>query len=371
MFDFLAHAPAMLGLLERLVEIESPSHNKTGVDNVGAIVSEECRRLGGTVNLHPQTDYGNLIEASWGKGGDGILLLAHMDTVHPIGTIQRMPFREVDDRVMGPGVEDMKGGIVIGLTALAGMVDMHKAPSRSVTALFTSDEEIGSPISRPLIESLARQSALVLVLEPAMPDGALKTWRKGVGDFIVTVHGRAAHAGSDYQLGRNAIEELARQVLIIQNLTNYDRGTTLNVGVIRGGTATNVVPDEAIAEVDLRIMVPREAERVLAGLHSLKPTMDGTTISVSGELNRPPMPFNEMMKTTLEKAREIAAGLDMELIASGTGGASDANFVAALGIPVLDGLGAVGDGGHSEREFILKHSLPERAKLLATILHEW
>jgi glutamate carboxypeptidase len=371
MFDFFAHTPAMLSLLKRLVEIESPSHNKTGVDNVGALVYEECRRLGGVVKLFPQPTYGNLIEASWGKGRDGILLLAHMDTVHPVGTIERIPFREVDDRVMGPGVEDMKGGIVIGLTALAAMVEMHPALTRPVTALFTSDEEIGSPTSRSLIEDLARQSALVLVLEPAMPDGALKTWRKGVGDFIVTVRGRAAHAGSDHQLGRNAIEELARQVLIIQNLTNYERGTTLNVGIIRGGTATNVVPEEAVAEVDLRIMESSEAARILASLHALKPAIDGTTMSVSGELNRPPMPANEMMKTTFERIREIAAGIGMELIASGTGGASDANFVAPLGIPVLDGLGAVVDGGHSEREFILKHSLPERAKLLATILQRW
>jgi glutamate carboxypeptidase len=371
MFDFLAYTPAMLRLLERLVEIESPSHDKTGVDFVGEIVSEECQRLGGLIKLHQQATYGNLIEASWGKGGDGFLILAHMDTVHPVGTIQRMPFREIDDRVMGPGVEDMKGGIVIGLTALAAMVDMQKKAARPVTALFTSDEEIGSPISRPLIESLARQSAVVLVLEPAMPDGALKTWRKGVGDFIVTVRGRAAHAGSDHQFGRNAIEELARQVLFIQNLTNTDRGTTLNVGLIRGGTATNVIPEEAFAEVDLRIMEPKEAERVVASLLSLKPALDGTTVSVSGGLNRPPMPFNEMMKTTFERARKIAAGIDMGLIASGTGGASDANFVAALGIPVLDGLGAVGDGGHSDREFISEHSLPERAKLLATILQEW
>ena len=204
-----------------------------------------------------------------------------------------------------------------------------------------------------------------------MPDGTIKTWRKGVGDFVVTVRGRAAHAGSDHQLGRNAIEELARQILVIQNLTNYGKGTTLNVGVIRGGTATNVVPEEAVAEVDLRIMEPSEAERILVALHALKPTLDGTTITITGELNRPPMPFNDMMEATFEKARKLAAGIGMGLRASGTGGASDANFVAPMGIPVLDGLGAVGDGGHSEREFILKNSLPERAALLATILREW
>jgi glutamate carboxypeptidase len=265
----------------------------------------------------------------------------------------------------------MKGGIVIGLTALATLAEAHQLPSRPVTALFTTDEEIGSPNSRSLIEALARQSALVLVLEPAMPDGAIKTWRKGVGDFVITVRGRAAHAGGAHQKGRNAIEELARQVLAIQKLTDYDQGTTLNVGIIRGGTATNVVPEEAVAEIDLRVMKPGEAERIIAALQALKPTLDGTTIEVSGELNRPPMPTDERMKATFEKARILAAGIGLEVRAGGTGGASDANFVAPLGIPVLDGLGAVGDGEHSEREFIFKKSLPERAKLLATLLCEW
>ena len=371
MYDYIAHLPTMLRLLKRLVEAESPSHNKAGVDNVGTLVSEECRRLGASVTLHPQTTVGDLVEARWGEGQDGILLLAHMDTVHPIGTLERMPFREDNGRILGPGVEDMKGGIVVGLTALTALAEMHQTPIRPVIALFTSDEEIGSPTSRPLIEALASQSALVLVLEPAMPDGAIKTWRKGVGDFVLTARGRAVHAGSDHQLGRNAIEELAHQIIVIQNMTNYHQGTTLNVGIIRGGTATNVVPEEAVAEVDLRVMKTGEAERIQAALHALKPFLDGTTIEVSGELNRPPMPFNEMMRATFEKARKIAAGIGMDLKASGTGGASDANFIAPLGIPVLDGLGAVGDGGHSEREFILKNSLPERAEFLATVLREW
>jgi len=371
MSDFAVRTPDMFSLLKRLVETESPSDDKAGVDRVGVIVATECHRQGASVTLHPQTAVGDLVEARWGEGQDGILLLAHMDTVHPVGTLKRMPFREVNGQIMGPGTEDMKGGIVIGLTALAALAETRQLPVRPITALFTSDEEIGSPTSRPLIEALARQSALVLVLEPAMPDGAVKTWRKGVGDFVVTVRGRAAHAGSDHQVGRNAIEELARQVLAIQKLTDYDQGTTLNVGIIRGGTATNVVPAEAIAEVDLRVMKPGEAERIIAALHALKPALDGTTIEVSGELNRPPMPSNEMMKATFEKARMLAAGIGMDIRASGTGGASDANFVAPLGIPILDGLGAVGDGEHSEREFILKDSLPERVKLLATILREW
>ncbi len=371
MTDFTSHTPEMLAMLKLLVETESPSHDKTGVDRVGAIIAAECRRQGALVTFHPQTTVGDLVEARWGEGRDGILLLAHMDTVHPVGTLNRMPFRVADGRIMGPGIEDMKGGIVIGLTALAALVEAHQLPVRPVTALFTSEEEIGSPASRPLIETLARGSALVLVLEPAMPDGAIKTWRKGVGDFVVTVRGRAAHAGSDHQVGRNAIEELARQVLVIQRLTDYDQGTTLNVGIIRGGTATNVVPEEAVAEVDLRVMKPGEAERIMTALHALVPTLDGTVIKVTGELNRPPMPADERMKATFNKAQKLAHRVGLEIKASGTGGASDANFVAPLGIPVLDGLGAVGDGGHSEREFIFKDSLPERAKLLAAILREW
>jgi glutamate carboxypeptidase len=371
MYDFNAHLPSMLALLKRLVESESPSHDKAGVDKVGALVCAECDRLGAVVRLHPQKTAGDLVEAHWGKGRNGILLLAHMDTVHPVGTLERMPFREADGRIMGPGVEDMKGGIVVGLSALAAIPEQHQDSIRPVTALFTSDEEIGSPISRTLIEALARQSALVLVLEPALPDGSVKTWRKGVGDFVITVHGRAAHAGSDHQLGRNAIEELAHQILVIKALTDYDKGTTLNVGVIRGGTATNVVPEEASAEVDLRVMKAEEADRILTVLHELKPVLDGTTIEVKGELNRPPMPYNELMKGTFEKARRMAAGIGLELRAGGTGGASDGNFIAPLGIPVLDGLGAVGDGGHSEREFIFKDSLTERTRLLTTLLREW
>jgi glutamate carboxypeptidase len=371
MFNFEDHTPSMVAQLKQLVEIETPSHDKSALDRIGEFVSSECCRLGALVKVHPQRETGNLIEAHWGAGPNGILLLAHMDTVHPIGTIERMPFREAGGRIMGPGTEDMKGGIVIGLTAITALVEEHHLPARTVTALFTSDEEIGSPSSRSLIEALARQSALVLVLEPAMPDGAIKTWRKGVGDFSVTVRGRAAHAGSGHQEGRNAIEELARQVLAIQKLTDYDQGTTLNVGIIRGGTVTNVVPEEATAEVDLRVMKPGEAERIIDALHALKPTLDGTTIEVSGELNRPPMPSDERMKTTFEKARTLAAVIGLEIRASGTGGASDANFVAPLGIPVLDGLGAVGDGEHSEREYIYRDSLPERAKLLTAILREW
>ena len=371
MLDFHADKSAMLALLKRLVEVESPSGDKAAVDRVGAIIADECRRLGAQVVIHPNLAAGDQVEARWGQGKGGFLLLHHMDTVFPIGTLARMPYHEINGKIMGPGTEDMKGGIVITLTALAEMVASGQLPGRPITALFTSDEESGSSTSRTLIETLAGQSILVLVLEPAMPDGSIKTWRKGVGDLVVTVHGRAAHAGGDHEKGRNAIEELAHQVLAIQKLTDYDQGTTLNVGVIHGGTATNVVPEEAVAEVDFRVIKPGEAERIISALHSLRPELEGTTIAVTGGLNRPPMPFTDSNKDTFEKARMIAVNLDIHLKAGGTGGASDANFVAPLGIPVLDGLGAIGDGEHSEREFIFADSLPERARLLAAILREW
>lgn len=361
----------MLDLLKRLVEAESPSHDKSAVDRVGTIVADECRRLGATVEIHEQVAAGNQVVARWGAGPGNILLLAHMDTVFPIGTLGKMPFYEKGGKIFGPGTSDMKGGIVVGLSAIAAMQKTGSMPPHPITALFTSDEEIGSRASQVLIETLAKQSILVLVLEPGLPDGSIKTWRKGVGEFTITVHGRAAHAGADHEKGRNAIEELAHQVIAIQKLTDYSLGTTLNIGMIRGGTATNVVPEEAIAEVDLRVLQPGEAERILAALQSLQPILEGTTIQVTGGLEHPPMPYDETMKKTYEKAKTIAKKMGMELKASGTGGASDGNQVATLGIPVLDGLGPAGDGYHSEREFIFKNSLQERVDLLVALLHDW
>jgi glutamate carboxypeptidase len=366
-----AQNKSMVALLRQLVETESPSHNKIAVDRVGAILVEECRRLGAEVKIHPRQSTGDQVEARWGQGTGGLLLLCHMDTVFPVGTLSHMPFLELDGKIMGPGTQDMKGGIVVAVAAIAELVSSGRMTAKPLTILFTSDEEIGSSTSRDLIEKLAVRSGLVLVLEPAMPDGSLKTWRKGVGDLVITVRGRSAHAGGDHEKGRNAIEELAHQVLAIQKLTDYEHGTTLNVGLIHGGIATNVIPDEAIAEVDLRVIEPGEAERIISAIYALKPVLEGTTIIVSGGLNRPPMPSDGLMRSTFEKAQSIAASLGINLKASGTGGASDANFVAPLGIPVLDGLGPIGDGEHSEREFIFADSLSERANLLVALMREW
>ncbi|MBK9928062.1 MAG: M20 family metallopeptidase [Anaerolineales bacterium] len=364
-------------LFKLLVETESPSHDKAAVDRVGAIVAEEARKLGGQVDVIPNTETGNHIlarfapiQTSSSSYQPSILLLCHMDTVFPLGTLPRIPYREVDGKIFGPGVLDMKAGIVI---ALAAIEEAQKIGlNRPITLLCTSDEEIGSHTSRGHIERLAKESTLVLVFEAALVDGSLKTWRKGVGEFDVKVKGRAAHAGGDHEKGRNAIEEMAHQVIAIQKLTDYSKQTTLNVGVIQGGTVSNVVPEEASIEVDVRVMQPGEWERLEGEMKKLTPVLDGTSIEVIGELNRPPMPFDEMMKVTFEKAKEIVSTtIGVELKAGGTGGASDANFVAPLGVPVLDGLGAIGEGYHSEREYIFADSLEQRVKLVSVLLRNW
>ena len=361
-------------LLKLLVETESPSHDKAAVDGVGVIVAEEARKLGAQVEAIPNQETGDHILARFpspaGRGqGEGVLILCHMDTVFPLSTIQKTPYREDGDKIFGPGTLDMKAGIVIALAAIEeAQKDGLKCP---VTLLCTSDEEIGSHTSRALIESLAKESALVLVMEGALLDGSLKTWRKGTGEFLVKTKGRAAHAGGDPKAGRNAIEEMAHQVIAIQKLTDYSKQTTLNVGVIHGGTVSNVVPEEASIEVDVRVMQPGEWERVEAAMKKLQPVIDGTRIEITGGLNRPPMPFDDMMKSTFEKAKSIAAKLGIDLKAGGTGGASDGNFVAPLGIPLLDGMGAVGEDYHSEREFIFANSIEQKAKLIAELIQEW
>jgi glutamate carboxypeptidase len=362
-------------LLQTLVEIESPSHDKAAVDRVGAIVAEEARRLGARIEILPSEETGDHILARFlpaspqERTEGGILLLCHMDTVFPLGTLKKFPYREADGKISGPGTLDMKSGIVISLAAIEAA--KKAGLKRPVNLLCTSDEEIGSHASRVHIERLAKESALVLVLEGGMVDGALKTWRKGVGEFRVRTKGRAAHSGGEHEKGRNAIEEMAHQVIAIQKLTDYSKQTTLNVGVIQGGTVSNVVPEEAVIQVDVRVMQPGEWEGLEGEMSKLKPVLEGTSIEITGALNRPPMPFDETMKATFERAKSIAAQIGMDLKAGGTGGASDGNFVAPLGIPVLDGLGAVGEGYHSEREYIFAHSLEQRIRLVASLLHDW
>lgn len=371
--DFALRTPDMLTTLTELVEMESPSDNKDAVDKLGAHLAERLRRLGALVTVHHTALAGNHLEAHWGLGRpeERIVLLTHMDTVYDLGTLARQPVRLEDDKLFGPGALDMKASLAIGLTVLDEFKRRRQWPARPLTWLITSDEEVGSTTSRALIEQTCQGAALTLCLEPGMSNGALKTARKGIGDFTLTVHGQAAHAGVDHARGRNAIVELAHHLITIHGLTDYEAGTTLNVGVVRGGTRSNVVPDEASAHIDLRVSTLAEAERVLNTARALQPVIPGASLTVSGGLNRPPMPRDERMQATFARAQHLASLIDLTLTEASTGGGSDANFVAPLGVPVLDGLGAVGDGAHSEREHILIPSLPERAALLAALLTAW
>jgi len=356
-------------LLKRLVETESPTGDKAGVDRVGSIVAEEARILGADVKIVSVAESGNHILSKWGGDKVGILIICHMDTVFPVGTLAKVPFRESDGKIFGPGVLDMKAGIVIGLAAIE---DARKNGStRPVTLLCTGDEEVGSLTSRELIAELGREAELALIMEPGLMDGSVKTWRKGVGEFWIKTKGRAAHAGGDHEQGRNAIEEMAHQVIAVQKLTDYSRQTTLNVGVIKGGTVSNVVPEECVVQVDVRVMQQGEWERLDKEMSKLKPVIDGTVVEVTGSLNRGPMPFDETMRSTFEKINTIASGIGMELKAGGTGGASDGNLIASLGVPLLDGLGGVGEGYHSDREYIFEESLEQRTKLLSAIIQNW
>jgi glutamate carboxypeptidase len=265
----------------------------------------------------------------------------------------------------------MKAGTAMLLTVLRYLCEKGARPTHPLRMLFTTDEETGSLTSRALVEAEAQNAALVICLEPALSNGAIKTFRKGTGGFTLKAFGRAAHAGADHAKGINAIEEIARQVTTLHQMTNYDLGTTVNVGVISGGTVSNVVPDHAQIEVDIRVSTKAEGERIVPAILGLQPQLPGVRLEITGGLNRPPMERTPQIIAAFDKAQTIAAGLGLKLIEGSTGGASDGNFTAALGVPTLDGMGAVGDGGHAVTEHVIASSLPERAALLAAILTQW
>ncbi len=369
--EFQQWLPEMVDLLQSLVALESPSTEKAAVDALGTFLAGRLEESGAVVERVPQAKVGDHWIARWGSDGAGILLLAHLDTVHPLGTLARFPFRDDGERLYGPGVLDMKASLAIALTALRALRQVGVALRQRVTLLCTSDEEIGSRCSRALIEQLGAQHGAIFVLEPALPDGALKTERKGVGVYRVEVRGRAAHAGANPEDGVNAIVEMAHQILRLVSLARPEEGTTLNVGVVHGGTRSNVVPDVCRARLDLRVRTPEEAARVDAGLRALRPISPGADILVEGGLNRPPMPRTPTIAEAFAQAKSIAAQIGVSLREGSTGGASDANFLAGLNRPLLDGLGAVGNQAHSEREYVVRSSLVERTALLAALLSEW
>ncbi len=361
----------LLSDLRALVEIESPTPHKTGLDQLGRSVARSMEALGANVRRFRQDEAGDHWVGAWGPNEGGILLMAHLDTVHPVGTLSRFPWSEAGERIYGPGILDMKSSVAIALAALRALREHDRMPDQRLSLLCTSDEETGSHTSAQLIRELAQEHELVLCLEPALPDGALKTWRKGTGMFDLEVRGKAAHAGANPDDGINAIHEAALLIPQLTELADEAKGTTINVGLIRGGTRTNVIPALCRAKLDVRVQVPEEQARLDRALTMLKPAHPDAVITIQGEWNRPPMPRTPAMVETFQRARMIAEQLDLELSEGGTGGGSDANFVAPLGVPLLDGLGAVGGGAHTEGEFVLRNSLAERAALLAAILSEW
>lgn len=364
------HQDDMVADLAHLVEMESPSDDKPSLDRLGEHLADRLRQVGGQVDVLQQERKGNHLRGRWCRGEQGgVLLLCHMDTVWDLGTVAERPVRCEEGKLYGPGAFDMKGGIVNALWAIRALHALDLMPERRVTLMITSDEEVGSRSSRQIIEAEAVQHDAVFVLEPAQPpNAALKTWRKGVGLYRVRVTGVSAHAGVAQNEGVNAIVELAHQVLAIEQLADHALGTTVNVGVVGGGTRSNVVPQHAWARVDARVMNQAEGERLDAALRGLQPHLKGAHVEVTGGINRPPMIRSEAGVALFRKAQAIAAELGFDVTETGTGGGSDGNYTAALGVPTLDGLGVAGDGGHALHEHVIIRSLPERAALLAGLL---
>lgn len=359
---------SLLQQLRQLVEVESPSDDKAAVDRANDLVSKWAETLGGSLKRHRQRAFGDVLELRFGPARSKrprVLLLGHLDTVWPIGALAKMPWREADGKIFGPGILDMKVGVMMALEAIRILRDLDS--QRPVTLLLNSDEEIGSPISRPITEKIAQQCAAVLVLEPAQ-GLAYKTARKGVGHFDLRVTGVGAHAGVDFQAGHSAVREMARLVETISNFTDPSKGRTLNVGVIAGGTRSNVIAAECTAQVDARIVKASDARTVERLMRSLRVTDPACKLEVAGGINRPPMERKPGTVALFKQARKLAAEIGLNLQEASTGGGSDGNFTAALGIPTLDGMGAVGAGAHAAHEHIVRAHLVERTTLLTAML---
>ncbi|MHB8302054.1 MAG: M20 family metallopeptidase [Acidobacteriaceae bacterium] len=379
--QLLAHAKRrqskMLADLKELVSVESPSDNKAAVDRASGLAAGWFAALGGKIRWHRQKHFGDLLEVRFHGGGPGrqgasrrqpALLLGHLDTVWPLGTLEKMPFRSTKVRVSGPGVYDMKAGVVMAAHALAMLLEAGPLRSPAIV-LLNSDEEVGSPCSRAITEKLAQQCSAVFVLEPAQgPQGAYKTARKGVGQYAVAVEGVAAHSGVDFESGHSAILEMARLIEQISGFTDLAIGLTVNPGTIHGGTRVNVVAAAAQAEIDVRIARTRDAARVERLFRSLRPTDRACKLKIAGGINRPPMERSAGTVQLFRQAAELARELGFVLEEASTGGGSDGNFTAALGVPTLDGMGAVGEGAHATHESILLDALAPRTALLAAMI---
>lgn len=358
--------------IRQLVEVESPTEDKQAVDRLGSLLAGRFEKLGGHAKFHRTPNFGDHLQVDFAgkRGGKPVLLLGHLDTVYPMGTLKTMPFRASDGRLHGPGAFDMKSGIAFMLHAIEGLRAWHgdELP-RAVSVLLVSDEEVGSDTSRKITENLAQKSAAVLVLEPAQGlKGAVKTARKGVGEYVLKVTGKSAHSGLDFEKGESAIIELAKQIIAISKLVDVKRGLTLNVGTVQGGTRTNVIPGEASAVLDVRIARVKDGAGIDRQLRSLKPVNRKCKLEIKGGINRPPMERGPGIVALFKKASEIAKQLGWKLEEAAVGGGSDGNFTAGLGIPTLDGLGGVGEGAHAAHESVVIPELPRRTALLAALI---
>lgn len=365
---FREQLPDMVDELRTYVEMETPTHNKEAVDRLGLYIAERFRELGCRVERLPQQTYGDQLRIEYGEGEEQVLILGHFDTVKEIGTLQKEPLREENGRLYGPGTYDMKSGIVFAYFALRAIISHGLPLSKKLVFFWNTDEEIGSVSSEQLIRAEAKRSKYTLVLEPAAGDGSLKTSRKGGGEFFLTATGRAAHAGNDHAIGVNAIEELAHHVLAIQSFTDYAAGTTLSVGTIKGGSVSNVVPDWAMAEIDVRIESRAEAERITRLMNQLAPVLPGAELKLEGGIAKPPMERSAGTEKLFLLAQEQARLEGFELTEQGVGGTSDGNFAADAGCPTLDGLGPAGDGAHASHEHIVLDAIPGRVAVLLRLL---
>lgn len=367
LLDFCAgEASTLRETIETLVGLESPSTDKEAVDRCGAVLAGMLERMGAAVSRLPQTSRGDHIRAEFEGGPRRVLLLGHFDTVWDVGQIDRMPLREERGRLYGPGIYDMKASIAVAMLAVRAAAHVGNPPR--IVMLWTTDEEVGSGTSRPEIEREAQASDAVLVLEPSLPGGAAKTQRKGCGEFTMTVRGVSAHAGIDPRKGASAIHELAHQIVALEALRDLDRGISINVGVIGGGTRGNVVAEEARAVIDVRVSNREDARRLESVIRGLQPRNPAVRISIDGGIERPPLERTEGVARLYQQARAVAAELGRELKEGATGGGSDGNFTAALGVPTLDGLGPEGDGAHALHEHVLLDDLPWRAAFLAGLI---
>ena len=354
--------------IDALVAIESPTDDKAAVDRCGAELRRRATAAGMRVRVESRPDAGDHTVAEIGEGRPRVLLVGHVDTVWPHGQIARMPLVRRDGKVWGPGTLDMKVGVSMGLLATRAVFETARPSTGSVAMLCTSDEETGSGTSRALIEAEALASDAVLVLEPALAGGALKTSRKGIGQYHLVVTGVAAHAGVDPAKGVSAVRELARQIIALESLHDLDAGVSVNVGVVSGGTRPNVVAEEAHAIVDVRAPSLADAARIDAAFRALRPHLPGARLAITGGFERPPMERSAGVAALYGHAVAVAGALGQPLAEGGTGGGSDGNFTAALGVPTLDGLGAVGDGAHALHEHVELDRLIPRTALLASLI---